>query len=184
MITYNDLYEALRKERYSEQLQPLPKSFLNDIADYFAEKKNISEKQDDMFSDTIIKTKKQFENAVSLFKELVMRRKKKILQMSFIAKETGISKKDFETMLSFEKELFDKIVQALGVMDSGINDSLYNRGNEIKHKLVKFLSDTEEFLDLNGASIGPFKKGEFANLPSEIIKILCDAGKCEIVETS
>ena len=26
MITYNDIYEASRKERYSEQLQKLPKN--------------------------------------------------------------------------------------------------------------------------------------------------------------
>ena len=31
MITYNDIYEALRKERYSEQLQNLGKNFVKAI---------------------------------------------------------------------------------------------------------------------------------------------------------
>ena len=31
MITYNDLYEALRKERYSEQLQPMIKDFVKEV---------------------------------------------------------------------------------------------------------------------------------------------------------
>ena len=34
MITYNELYDALRKERYSEQLQPIPKRFIKEVSDY------------------------------------------------------------------------------------------------------------------------------------------------------
>ena len=44
MITYSELYEALRKERYNEQLQVLSKNFINDVAEYFRDKKNFSEK--------------------------------------------------------------------------------------------------------------------------------------------
>ena len=104
MITYNDIYEALRKERYSEQLQKIPKNFVQEVSAYIKEKKSITEKSEDMFSDTIIKTKKQLENAVSIFRELMLRRKKKLLQLAFVAAETGISKRDYENMLSFEKE--------------------------------------------------------------------------------
>ena len=32
MITYNELYEALRKEKYSDQLQLLPKSFIKNCS--------------------------------------------------------------------------------------------------------------------------------------------------------
>ena len=85
MITYNDIYEAARKERYSEQLQPLPKNFIQEVAEYFREKKEISAKEDNLFSDVIIKTKKQFENAVTIFKELMLRRRKKLLNFFFIS---------------------------------------------------------------------------------------------------
>ncbi len=183
MITYNDIYEALRKERYGEQLQPLPKDFIEQVAEYLAEKKEVSEKQGDMFSDAILKAKKQLENAISLFREMMMRRKKKILQLSFIARETGISKKDFETMLVFEKEMFDKIVAALGDADAWMNCLLFGQSKKANHQLVRFLEDTSEFLGLNGESVGPFKKADFANLPVEIAKILCEAKKCEVVET-
>ena len=64
MITYNDIYEALRRERYSEQLQKLVKNFVQEVSAYLKEKKSISEKSGDVFSDAISKTKKQFENAV------------------------------------------------------------------------------------------------------------------------
>ena len=71
MITYKDIYEAARKERYSEQLQPIAKNFVVEVANYLREKKEIASKEDDDFSDVIIKTKKQLENAVILFKELM-----------------------------------------------------------------------------------------------------------------
>lgn len=77
MITYNELYDALRKERYSEQLQPIPKNFIKDVSGYLKDKKEIANKKDDDFSDTIMKTKKQFENSIAIFKELMLRRKKR-----------------------------------------------------------------------------------------------------------
>ena len=77
MVTYNDLYEYLRKERYSEELQALPKKFINEVFEYFGEKKKFSDKSDDMFSDVVMKTKKKLENSMAIFKELLTRRKKK-----------------------------------------------------------------------------------------------------------
>ena len=32
MISYNDIYEILRKEKYSEVLQQLPKNFIEDFS--------------------------------------------------------------------------------------------------------------------------------------------------------
>ena len=79
MITYNDIYEASRKERFSESLQPLPKTFVNEVSDYFRDKKEIASKDDEGFSDVIMKTKKQLENARIIFKELMRIRRKKLL---------------------------------------------------------------------------------------------------------
>ena len=63
MITYAELYEFLRKEKYAEQLQPLPKNFFNEVAEYFRDKKKITEKNDDFFNEVISKTKKQLEKS-------------------------------------------------------------------------------------------------------------------------
>ncbi|MBI5148476.1 hypothetical protein HZA33_02235, partial [Candidatus Pacearchaeota archaeon] len=72
MLTYKDIYESLRKEKYAEQLQPLNASFLREFAEYSKEKKEIYSKESDIFSDTIAKTKKQYENAIALMKELML----------------------------------------------------------------------------------------------------------------
>ena len=124
MITYNDLYEFLRKERYSEQLQIFPKNFLEDVASYFEEKKQIASKEGDMFSDAILKTKKQFENALGIFRELMLRRRKKLLNLAFVAAETGITKRDFENMLEFEREMFEKIVNGIENAEKSISGLL------------------------------------------------------------
>lgn len=181
MITYNDIYEALRKEKYSEQLQPLQRTFIQDVSEYFEDKKRFAEKDPDMFSETMIKTKKQFENAISIFNELITRRKKKILTLAFVAVETGISKKDYENMIDFEKEMFDKIVKNLEESDKSINESM-NGQKEDTTIMVSFKENLEDFMDSEGNKLGPFEKGDIANLPAEIAKILVESGRAEEVE--
>ncbi len=183
MITYNDIYEAARKERYSEQLQQLPKKFVIDVAEYMKEKKEISMKEDDSFSDVIIKTKKQLENAITLFKELITRRRKKILSLVLIAAETGISKQDFDNMIDFEKELFEKLMVCLDTSDKKLNNLLNGEKQEKqKTELVMFKEDVKEFVGLDGEKMGGFEKGQVANIPNEIAKILIEDGKVEKAE--
>lgn len=182
MITYNDIYEAARKERYSEQLQKLPKKFIEEVSNYLKEKKELASKQEDVFSDVIIKTQKQLENAVTLFKELMLRRRKKIFNLVLIAAETGISKQDFDNMLSFEKELFDEMMKSINISDKKLTESLNGeKEKQKKYEMVVFKKDVEEFVGLDGQTIGAFEKGQIANLPLEIAKILVDAGKAEIM---
>jgi len=186
MITYNELYDALRKERYSEQLQPIPKRFIKEVAAYLKDKKEIANKDNDDFSDTILKTKKQYENSIAIFKELMLRRKKKILELAFVAAETGISKRDFENMLAVEKECFDDIMKAVERGDKKIAEILKGAeddgADKPKNKMIVFVEDTEEFLDLEGNKLGPFKKGDVANIAEEIANILLVDKKAESVE--
>ena len=182
MITYNDLYDALRKERYSEQLQPIPKNFIKEVAAYLKDKKEIANKKDDDFSETILKTKKQFENSVAIFKEFMLRRKKKILELAFVAAETGISKRDFENMLAVEKEQFEGVMKSLEAGDKKISELLKGVDEDEKNnenKMIVFLEDTDEFLDLDGNQLGPFKKGDVANLSEEVANILIVDKKAE-----
>ena len=183
MITYSDIYETARKERYSDQLQPISKNFVTEVSNYLKEKKEVASKEDDVFSDTIAKTKKQLENAVTLFKELMLRRRKKLLDLVLIAAETGISKQDFENMLNFEKDLFEEMMECINSSDKKLNEVLNGRKvDKKKNMLVIFKTNVEEFLDLDGEKIGPFEKGQIANISVEISKILIEDGKVEIVE--
>ena len=185
MITYNELYEALRKERYSEQLQPIPKRFINEVSAYLKDKKQIANKEDNEFSDAILKTKKQYENSIAIFRELMLRRKKKILELAFVAAETGISKRDFENMLAIEKECFEGIMKALEKGDKKVSEILkgVDEGEKSSsNKMIVFIEDSEEFLDLEGNKLGPFSKGDIANIPVEIANILIVDKKAEAVD--
>ncbi|MFH1607599.1 MAG: hypothetical protein ABIA78_00520 [archaeon] len=184
MITYNDIYEAGRKERYAEQLQKLPKNFVLEVASYLREKKEIALKEEGDFSDVIIKTKKQLENAITLFKELILRRRKKLLNLVLIAAETGISKQDFENMLDFEKELFEELMKGIDVSDKKLSGMLNggDKEQEQKNELIVFNENVGEFVGLDGDKMGPYEKGQVVNIPKEIAKILVDDGKCEVVE--
>ena len=184
MITYNDIYEAARKERYSEQLQQIPKNFISEVAKYMKDKKEIASKDSEDFSDVIMKTKKQLENAITLFKELIIRRRKKILNLVLIATETGISKQDFENMLAIEKELFEELMNCMDISEKKLNESFNgNKGEQTKsNDLVVFKENVEEFLGVDGEKMGPYSKGDIANISKEIAKILSDGGKVEIIE--
>lgn len=182
MITYNDIYEASRKERYSEQLQPLQDNFILEVRNYLEEKKQIALKENTEFSDVITATKKQMENAQMLFRELIRGRKKKIMNLILIASETGISKKDFDNMLDFEKKLFENLMKSVEASDKEVRDLLRSKIGILKNKNILFKEDVGEFIGLDGNKIGPFKKGEKIKIEEEIAKILVDDNKAEMVE--
>jgi len=185
MITYNDIYETLRKERYSEQLQELSAKFISDVSSYIAEKRKLSSQDGDFFSDEVAKIKKQLENANSIFKELMLLRKKKLLGLVFVASETGINNRDFENMLAFERELFDNIMSSMEHAEKNLSSEFSSTSFEAIEervmKLVLFLSDVDGFLDTEGKDMGPFKKDDIVNLPKTIAEILVSDKKVEVV---
>jgi len=183
MISYNDIYEAARRERYSEQLQSIPKNFIVEVATYLKEKKDLTNRGEDLFSENVLKTKKQLENAITLFRELMLRRRKKILSLVLIAAETGISKQDFENMFAVEKDLFEEFMKQIDIADKKLTDLLSGGEDNTlqKNDLVVFSKDIEEFVGLGGEGVGPFESGQIANLSKEIAKILVEDKKAEYV---
>ena len=182
MITYKEIYEVSKKERYSENLQPISKNFVKEVAKYLKEKREVAVKDNDVFSENLLKTKKQLENAITLFQELLRRRRRKILNLVLIASETGISRQDFENMLQMEKDLFEDLVKSIEKSDKKLNKLINgDKGVEEsqKNELVVFLDFVEEFADLNGEKMGPFDEGQIANLPKEIANILIGDGKAK-----
>ena len=152
----------------------------------FKEKKEMSSKEDDSFSDMITKTKKQLENAMTSFRELIRRRKEKVLRLVLVASETGISKKDFENMLDFEKELFEGLMKSVEASEKKFNEMLNGNINGktevMDNNMVIFKTDVEEFMGADGEMMGSFKKGQIANLPHQIAQILIDDEKAERVQ--
>lgn len=184
MINYTEIYEILRKEKYAETLQQLPKKFIEEFAEYVAEKNQATNTDQDLFLDAVAKSKKQLENAIALFKELILRRKKKILNLVFVATETGIMKRDYENMLAHEKEIFDKLIKAFEESDRSVQRMLTGQAKKEKDplKLIIIQQDVDEFMDPQGKTIGPFKKGNLVNLQTNIAEMLIAGNKAAFVD--
>lgn len=184
MITYQDIYEAAKKERYSESLQPIPKLFVKEVAKYLKEKREVASREEDSFSDVLLKTKKQLENAITLFQELLRRRRKKILNLVLIASETGISKQDFDNMLFIEKELFEDLMKCIDRSDKLLNGLLNGDKSEEEQKnsLIVFSEELSAFTEPSGETLGPYSQGQIANISKVVATILVEEGKAEYVE--
>lgn len=185
MITYQEIYDILRKEKYNEALQELPKNFLKELASYLEEKRKLLAKDSGaLFSDTLIMTRKQLENTLSMIKELFAIREKKVLNLAFTAAQTGVSRRDTESLLEHEQELFDVTVKKLEENQKLIKQKLEGNFEEknFKNLFIKFKQDVPAFLTSDGKELGPFSAGEVANLPKEIAEILMSDGKATLID--
>ena len=103
--------------------------------------------------------------------------------MVLAAAEVGISKQDFENMLQIEKDLFEELMKCIDFSDKRLSSNLTGKKEEVaKNELICFKENVEEFVGLDGEAVGPFEKGQIANLPKEIVKILIADGRAEAVE--
>jgi len=115
----------------------------------------------------------------------MLRRKKKLLNLVFVAAETGIMKRDYDNMVSFEKEVFEKLVAAVEEGDKELSKILMSgkvssaRG---KNRMIMFSQDVEQFVDMAGSPVGPFTSGELANLDLKVSDILVSSGKAAYVD--
>ncbi len=186
MVDYDEIYEILRKEKYGETLQQLPDKFVEEFVKFIHTKKGNEVVRDDLLSSEPMQARKELENALAMFKELMLRRKKKLLNLVFVAAETGIMKKDYENMLSFEKDLFDKLVKAIDEGDKELNDLLHDNPLDSKksggNRLLMFNQEVEEFVDMKGEAVGPFASGELVNLGAEVAEVLVGGGKASYVD--
>ena len=104
-----------------DELDEREKNFLKEVADYFKEKKEFLNKDNDMFSEVSIQNKKKLENAMASFKSLLRRRKEKILNLAFVASEVGISKKDFENLSAIK---IDKLYTPLDIKNDNYPEDI------------------------------------------------------------
>lgn len=198
VITYETLYEILRREKVRPELQPLDKSFFKDVVKYLSEKESILQSQmskTSIFSSSETqKTRKEVENIKRMVKELYERRESKILQLALIASRTE-DKIDFHEMLEEERQFFKNFVFILNRFRKDVlfnilslkNPELSSEGEpkELKmgdkpnNKLIRFLHATPKFVDDNLRVYGPFEEEDVASLPLKVANILIKNNRAE-----
>lgn len=181
MIRYEDLYDFLRKEKNNESLQKLPGDFVKSFAEFIQEHKRTITQSGDFFSEEIVRDKKQYENSMTLFKELILRRKKKILNLVFMAAETGVMKRDFDDMLSFEKDLFEQLLSSVEQTDKLVATLLLNGSYGLQEISVLITDDVEPFVGMGGEALGPYRKGDSVTMDRRVADVLVGGSKAIIV---
>lgn len=157
-ITYETLFDLLRKERSLEELQELESQFWKHVVNYMTEREKQSRAST---PGEIEKTKIQLKNVKKILKEIYQRRERKILSLALnvIRTETeGFV--DTKNMLSEEKALFDETLSMLSRYKHGVLERVFKKelptilpgdvfANNVNHKGMDYTAGEEEGLDIS-----------------------------------
>lgn len=201
IITYETLFEILRREKIRHELQKLDKTFFEDIVRYLEEKQKILESQrikiSVFASSEVQKTQKQIDNVKRMLKELYERRENKIVQIALVtsrSEETG----EFSEMLDEEKKFYQELMLILNeyrhsVLYNILQTKLPAFKNKDKPKglktenvpstrLVRVLHAIPKFVGDNLNIYGPYEEEDIISLPEKVADILVKNNRVEPIQ--
>lgn len=196
-ITYDILYELLRKEKYSTELQKIDQNFFKDVIRYLDEKESIIENQkskESIFSSEVQKTQIQLNNARKVLKELYERRENKIMQLALFSSKIN-EKPDLSPLLSEELHIYNEILKILNLGRESILTNVLNKKlpmiekekpKELKTiseetRLIRFLHAVPKFVGTDLNIYGPFEQEDLGNIPLKIADLLIEKKRAEEV---
>ncbi len=207
-ITYETLFELLRREKGREDLQALPENFFEDVVDYLKDKSKILEKTGMFAEDEVEKTRIQLQNIKKIIKELYDRREKKITVMALDKARTQSNIIDTSSLLGEELSLFNTVEGNLSNFRQSILHNIINQkipeavkqeaqtlnitlkpAKDIEDKteegnsnaVIKFLHAVPKFVGKNLEIFGPFMEGETTELPKELAEVLVKKERAEYI---
>ncbi len=117
VLTYETLYETLRKEKSREELQPLDDGFFTDVLTYLREKQQAYDDnlaKNDIFSQSERdKLHIQLSNIKKILKDLYDIRERKTISMAINKSRTNANIVDETNLLVQEKALFESLSTVL-----------------------------------------------------------------------
>ena len=203
MLTFETLFELLRKEKFNQELQELDETFYNDILQYLEEKTAVlstEQKTDSIFAADAKKTQLQLENAKKIIKELYEKREGKILNLALLSSRANI-KESSATMLKQERLLYNEFLETLDNHRTGILNNILtgkkvtlkqkksspkdiktDHSQSTQSKLKRYLYAVPKFVadDLN--VYGPFEQEEMAHLPIKTANLLIKRKRAEEIK--
>ena len=203
MLTFETLFELLRKEKINPELQKLEEDFYQQTIEYLKDKSGIIEneqKTKSIFSANTKKTQLQLENARKIIKEFYEKRESKVVNLAILSsraeiRETGVN------MLKEEKNLYKETLETLNRYREGILQNTFS-GNKISvkqlktspkdikteqrqstgNRMVRFLHSVPKFVadDLN--IYGPFEQEDMSCLPRKTANLLIKRNRAEEIK--
>lgn len=198
IITYDALYELLRKEKYNAELQKLDKNFFQDVIRYLKDKQALLESQktkSTIFTLEVEKTQTQLNNVRKILKELYEKRENKIIQIALFASRLQ-ERQDSSAMLPEELNLYKSIAETLNSYRAGIlyklmaaiqPEVIVEKPKDIKTEkrsseeacLVRFIHAVPQFIGEDMNKYGPFEEEDVAKLPAKVAKLLVTKNRAE-----
>src|SRR3989344_998249 len=137
-ITYETLFELLRREKSRDELQELQNTFFEDVIKYMQGKMNILANQNnELFAtDEKEKTLIQLQNIKKILRDLYDRREKKIINLAINKSRTRSSIIDTSKLLAEERAFFESLCSSLDRFRGSIlNRVLEARAPELSAEL-------------------------------------------------
>ncbi len=136
VITYDYLWQSYQKEKQTNQLQLVNKTFYEDVEEYIAKLKKTN-------------NQKLYENTISLLASFYEKRRQKILMHVAYGKQLP------QPISTRETELYNRIMQAVNSETNEEKKAKQNKQNTLKSK-----RSIPEILLPSGNKIGPLSEGE------------------------
>lgn len=113
VITYETLFDLLRKEKSREELQQLPEDFYGQLIAYLRQKEADVAAAGGFNAPGSQKALIQYRNVQKILRELYERRERKILEMALNSARTGSNLIDTSALLPQEKSFFGESADLL-----------------------------------------------------------------------
>lgn len=200
VFTYDDLYELLREELSSKDLQQLEIKTLRKIKNYLGSKEELLKKaESSKFSKERRRLSEEIENARQILIKINQKRTKKVINRAIFTVRSESGTKDTSNMLPFEEELYEKLVTDFKNNDNNffsimedleVIKPVKKETKELKRKEkeketktdnklkeIRILEDIPELTGPDLKNYGPYKKGDIAELPAELAVLIINKGK-------
>lgn len=129
VISYETLYELLRREKNRSEIQKLPDGFIEDTGEYVKKlRHSLGMKRRDVSSfsgDDVRKEEQKLDSVQKVIAELYEKREKKIISMAIARSRTKASLADVASLLDSEKRLFQLLVETLDQNRNSILGELF-----------------------------------------------------------
>lgn len=190
VITYETLYELLRREKYRAELQQLDKTFFSDVSNYLSGKKKLLDAQQARptpFSLELQKTQKQYENVQKIIKELYEKRENKIIQLALFSSKLNNQSMP-QNMLAEEEALYRDVMKILDkyreeILFNLLEPKLTEEPSVKDTKMIRFTSSIPKFVGDDLKTYGPYEGGDVAEFSLKIADLLIKKGRAmEVLE--
>jgi len=137
-VTYETLFDLLRREKNAEELQKLDRNILANIVGYLRDKQNMLAAPQSQLLHEREKTEHQLKNIRRIIKEIYDRRETKIINMAINKARTQSNIINTEALLEHEKKLYEEFNSVL----DAFRKSILN--NVVTAKLPESITETKE----------------------------------------